>query len=513
MTVMAESDAAGRFSFVALPPGRFVIEATRDGFLPASYGQKKPGKAGTPIELAGSERLEVTLPMTRGSAITGTVVDDAGDPLVRADVRLLSMVTNQNGVRRMRVVARVRTDDRGVYRFFQLAPDTYLVSATPVDEDIDVDTDAAAERVVNATGFAPTYYPMSTTAAHAATVTVDGLNESAGVDIRVSPVRTVTIRGTVAGLPAVGVPVQVLLHTTEPGEEPTSLTATVNPNGEFTLPNVAPGQYTVYAQTLPGAPSDRAVVFDGSMQTTIPAARVAAFDRWHGRTAITVDGQNTTPVIVLLRPGRSISGRVVRDLAKPPTGPAARAVTRISITPSPVPAGLPAFNTSPQVDVDADGAFVLPGIRPGRYFLRASGPGTVRSVMWNGVETLDFPLEVTADSDVVDVVMTLTDKLSELSGMVTDAAGRPVYEATVLAVAADSRYWTLGTRRIVTAQPAADGRYAFRGLPPGEYRLAVVTEFEVENRLDPAYLQQISPVSTSVTLTEGGSVRQDLRLR
>jgi uncharacterized protein (DUF2141 family) len=560
----AISDAQGRFSFVALPPGRFVIEATRDGFLPASYGQKKPGKVGTPIELANGQRVEITVPMTRGSAITGTIVDEFGDPLVRANVRLLSMVTNQNGVRRMRVVAQVPTDDRGVYRFFQLAPDRYLVSATPVlpadrallslseaasmsslsvadvffnffNGDffmeagggpglVEIDgagsawivgplNDADGSPAPEPEGFAPTYHPMSTTATHSVTVAADGLNEHVGVDIRVLPVRTATIRGTVVGLPSTGIPVQVLLHTVEPGEEPTSLTAAVDPNGEFTLPSVAPGQYTVYAQTLPGSPSDRTVVTNGAVQTAIPAARVAAFDRLHGRTTITVDGPNTAPVVVALRPGRSISGRVVRDLANPPTGAAARAVTRISITPSPVPAGLPAFNTSPQVDVDADGLFVLPGIRPGRYFLRASGPGTVRSVMWNGVETLDFPLEVTAESDIVEVVMTLTDKLSDLSGAVTDTAGRPVYEATVIAVATDSRYWTLGTRRVVTSQPAADGRYTFRGLPPGEYRLAVVTDFELENRLDPVYLRQLFAISTTVTVGEGGTVRQDLKLR
>ncbi len=361
--------------------------------------------------------------------------------------------------------------------------------------------------------FAPTYHPMSTTATHAVTVLVDGLNEQTGVDIRILPVLTGTIRGTVVGLPGAGIPVQVLLHTMEPGEEPTSRIETVNATGEFTLRNVAPGRSGVYAQTLPGPPSERAVVTNGTVQTMVPAARVAAFDRLHGRTTVIVDGPNTPPVSVALRPGRSISGQVVRDLAKPPTGAAARATTRISITPSPVPAGLPAFNTSPQVDVDAEGRFTLPGIRPGRYFLRASGPGTVRSVMWNGVDTLDFPLEVTADQDIVDVVMTLTDKLSELSGTVADTAGKPVYEATVIAVATDSRYWTLGTRRVVTSQPAADGRYTFRGLPPGEYRLAVVTDFELENRLDPVYLQQLAAISTTVTMAQGGTVRQELKLK
>ena len=47
-----------------------------------------------------------------------------------------------------------------------------------------------------------------------------------------------------------------------------------------------------------------------------------------------------------------------------------------------------------------------------------------------------------------------------------------------MVVAADSRYWIPGSRRIGTSRPATDGRYSFRSLPPGDYVLAVVTDLE-----------------------------------
>lgn len=551
----ALSDSEGRFTFGLLPAGRYVVDATRDGFLPASYGQPRPGKPGTPVELSDGQRATLSLPMTRGSAITGTIFDEAGDPIVRARVRLLSMVTNPNGVRRMRIVNETVSDDRGSYRFFNLAPDNYLVSAMPVSaieeslirmafagsinfssfggdfipalmqgnlQNIEIVSDPVtgesgvvtrdnADDSSDRETFAPTYHPMSTAAAHAVTVSVDGLSERAGVDVRVLPVRTATIRGMVVGAPGPDVPVQVLLHTLDPGEEPTTNTLTVGPTGEFTLRGVSPGQYAIYAQTLPSQRTEVAV--NAPAQVAGPRARVAAFDRLHGRTVITVDGPNPPPVSVALRPGRSISGRVVHDFLRPPAGAAARTATTISITPAPVPAGLPAFNTSPQVQVDADGKFTLPGIRPGRYFLRASGPGTVRSVTWNGLDTLDFPLEVTADLDVIDVEITLTDRISEVTGAVTDSAGKPLYEATVVAAATDNRYWTLGTRRVVTAQPGPDGRYTIRGLPPGDYRVAVVTDYEIEQRLNPAFLQQVMAGGSAVTVSLGGRHTQDLRLK
>ena len=45
--------------------------------------------------------------MNRGSAITGTILDEAGEPLVRGRVQALQYFVNQNGVRRLRVVNQV----------------------------------------------------------------------------------------------------------------------------------------------------------------------------------------------------------------------------------------------------------------------------------------------------------------------------------------------------------------------------------------------------------------------
>jgi hypothetical protein len=532
-TRTALTDGRGRFSFTALPPGRVLIAVAHDNFLTTNYGQKKPGRPGTPVDLADAQRIDVNVRMGRGSVITGTAFDEYGDPLVRIRVRALRYLVNQNGVRRLRVVNEVRTDDRGIYRFFNLEPGDYLVAATPVSPDTiepgpgmadatatelaltaDVDVSLAPFRPVGSSddgspgaaddGYAPTYYPASITAARALSISVDGTAEHAGVDIRVLPVRTGSIRGTVVGMPGPSVSVQVLLHSTDAAEEATTLTAGVGEDGAFTLIDVAPGAYMVYAQTMPLVSSDAG--------SAIQAVRMASFDRLHGRVAVTVDGPDTPPVAIALRPGRSISGRVVLDLAQPPSAAAASAGTTISITPAPQPAGLPAFNTSPQVHVGADGLFTLPGIRPGRYFLRASGPGTVRSVMWSGTDTLDFPLEVTSELDISGVVIRLTDRPSEVSGSVTDAAGKPNNDCTVLAVSTDSRFWSPGSRRVMMAQPEADGRYSFRGLPAGEYRLAVLSDFDPVSRFDVSFLRQLAGMSVTVTVTEGGKHLQSMRL-
>src|ERR1022692_4803862 len=50
------TDDAGRFSFTALPAGRFTIAASRPGFMTTEYGSKRVGGSGLPVMIADGER-------------------------------------------------------------------------------------------------------------------------------------------------------------------------------------------------------------------------------------------------------------------------------------------------------------------------------------------------------------------------------------------------------------------------------------------------------------------------
>jgi hypothetical protein len=67
-------------------------------------------------------------------------------------------------------------------------------------------------------------------------------------------------------------------------------------------------------------------------------------------------------------------------------------------------------------------------------------------------------------------------------------------------------------RRITATRPGTDGRFTFRGLPAGDYRLTAVTDVEPGEWYDPAFLNQLGSVSIPISLTEGQRKVQDIRL-
>ena len=69
------------------------------------------------------------------------------------------------------------------------------------------------------------------------------------------------------------------------------------------------------------------------------------------------------------------------------------------------------------------------------------------------------------------------------------------------------------SRRIQIAQPGPDGRFNFRTLPAGDYRIAALADIEPGRQFDPDWLSQIMGAAIAVQLTDGEKRTQDLRIR
>lgn len=528
------SDAQGRFVFEALPAGRFILNAVKDQYLALAYGAVKPNRPGTAIPVADGQRVTIAMPMVRGGVISGTVYGPDGDPLSGVQVRAFRFGYN-NGFKRPLSTGYAQTDDRGMYRIGNLTSGDYFIGATPSANDMTMMESAAAEAAAFAAavdaarqggrtassvtfvvpppgangpppGFVYSYYPSASTIASASPVAISAGEERSGTDITAYFNRASNINGIVAGIPSPTVAVQVMLLADDPMADVGTPSARTQADGTFTLRGVAPGQYTVIAQVVP-APNFVQMV-NGSIQQPAPPPQLEPAQKMWGRAQLVVDGQTLPTVVVTLQPPRSVSGRVefLTDMPRERRG-----TVTVTLFPAPSPQQIPQFGPAPQAAVSADGQFTISGVVAGAYSIRASA-GPMKSAMFQGQDVLDFPLIVEGDRDVTGLDITIGGQASQLSGLLTDAAGAAVSDCTIVVAPGDRKYWTPGSRRIVITRPGMDGRYTFNGLPSGEYLVAAVTDIEPGSQFDPEFLGNLAAAAVRVTIPDGGKQVQDLRI-
>src|SRR5947207_1955013 len=78
------------FVLTELPAGRYTLTVSKSGFVSLSYGQRRPLQAGTPLQLADGEQLKgIQFQLPRGGVIAGRVLDEDGEPMAGAMVRVM----------------------------------------------------------------------------------------------------------------------------------------------------------------------------------------------------------------------------------------------------------------------------------------------------------------------------------------------------------------------------------------------------------------------------------------
>ena len=101
----------------------------------------------------------------------------------------------------------------------------------------------------------------------------------------------------------------------------------------------------------------------------------------------------------------------------------------------------------------------------------------------------------------VDVA--LTDRITQLLGVVRDAKGRTVMGADVLVFPEDAPRWTPGARSVKRVRADAFGRFQIDALVPGDY-LAIALDEPVPFALDDTQLmQQFGASATRVRISDG----------
>lgn len=496
------TDDEGRFRFAGLPAGQYGLTAVKDGYVSARYGSGRPPRLGSPrnipatgISLRSGQSVIADFRLARGAVITGVVTDAEGRPeeglLVAAYAyQFISGVPD----RRLSVASTtVRTDDRGVYRIYGLRAGSYFVGAVRLTP-IPVKPSTTDARSVTAT---PVYSTSATDVTAATSIRVAAGEERAGVDIQMRYVPTATVTGTVA-LPSGSIFGRVVLarSTAQTGALEQVMGTTTQPDGGFLLANVVPGHYRIFAiaqgPSAPGQPT--------------PTSAAGAAD-------VDVDGEDVTGIAVPTSAPFSISGTIVFDGAGPPDV----RLGRMTLPLAPVGGivGIPPYFQP----VDAS-HFTISGVFPGSYrATSATAPGLraplgkwwLKSMTVGGREALDGPIEIRQASD--EVVVTVADQASTVSGTARDAQGSPLADAFVVIFGADRASWFFNSRRVAGVRTDAQGRYTIRNLPPGDYRAAVALDLDQGEWFDADALESLLPAAVPLTISAVETKTLDLLLR
>ena len=290
----ATTDEEGRYAFDQLAAGRYNVSASKSGHVGVTYGQARPGRPGTPIQLTEGQKFAANLQLPRGSVITGTVVDEYGEATAGTQVRVLRYAM-QGGRRTLQQSGNGTTDDRGIYRVYGLQPGDYIVSAVPRNAGPSVDvarlqTELAAvrERIAavapnaadvralatragmlqgqlpqaeeQATGYAPVYFPGTVSATQAGTIALNLGEERASVDFQLVRVALAHIEGTVVNSTGQAIDNVLLTLTDAAPSVPGAITmgARADADGRFRLANVPPGSYRLTARAAASQPAGTA---------------------------------------------------------------------------------------------------------------------------------------------------------------------------------------------------------------------------------------------------------------
>jgi hypothetical protein len=162
--------------------------------------------------------------------------------------------------------------------------------------------------------------------------------------------------------------------------------------------------------------------------------------------------------------------------------------------------------------VAANGTFEVRGLM-GRRYVRVSGLNqwALERVRARGIDVTDEGIEIRDGVEGVEVVV--TTQPTQLSGVVTDAAGTLVPGAAVIIFPEDPERRTGPLNRFVTSARAdADGKFSVRALPPATYFAIAVPALADGEWAEPAQLERMVPHAIRFTLAAGESKALGLRL-
>lgn len=452
------SDGQGRFAFENVRPGTYNVFTFPDGYINDSFtlavGPDQPTR-------------DVPIVLTPLGAISGTVRDATGQPLVSVRIEAKVLADRDGRLVMTPTAKQTSTNDRGQYRLSGLPPGEYFVRA----EQLSFGTRTTWPRA---------YHPAAIDPAGAAPIVVAAGADVSGRDITVPAVRTFSISGTIDNQlpdairlppdnPASGFVTLVLVRVgaaVDDGPLVLSNAAAFDRQGNgpasfnrFEIRGVPPGVYDLY-----------------------PLLRGRGGESYSAATRVTVVDRDLAGVVAAVRPGVNLN---IRDASaarmasrttkggQAQPGPVAQPGLELiprTILPSLLPRILDGGNPGIIV-ADDQGTFAASNVLEGTYdigFWRWDPypPGEYLSdITQGGRSVLESGLTITRETPS-PVELVFSQGAATISGTVRNLDRRLRTQVVLLPRAS-------GRRRTIhyKAVSSFEGTFSFTNVPPGSYLL------------------------------------------
>jgi hypothetical protein len=188
--VWGRTDALGSFSGTAKSPGKYLLNVNRNG-----YRMTGAGMMGKIVEISSGAGNDIVVQMLQLGVIAGRVVDQYGDPVHNAIVRIIDKREVPGHGEEYANLESALTDDRGEYRIADVGPGKHYVATEFSGQNMQIVAARLAFRLPEEGGFV--LFPDAVDIAAAQMVEVHAAQTTRVEDLHLKMQPAVTIRGSV----------------------------------------------------------------------------------------------------------------------------------------------------------------------------------------------------------------------------------------------------------------------------------------------------------------------------
>ena len=473
MPSATSSQADGTFLFQALAPGTYSLYAMKPGYRAA---------IALPLEVTvqpGDDRVGIDIRMSPPAVITVKIKEPSGEPAVKADVTLYR-ATWIDGRRAVVEAQAGTTDDRGQFRFHNLAEGSFFIGASTFLPESPVG-EVRAE-VLRA------FYPSAGQLSEALPLKVSSGQEAGPVEVTLKAQRGFSASGHamngVSGGACKACIVTVSSLDLMAGFR--ELRASVNAAGGYIVRGLPPGAYRVSAASETNAGK-------------LVAARI-----------FEISDRDREGVDLVAGPGQTVSGRIVLE-SPPPTG--------ASIGVQPAPPKLNAgemrvcFRDQGRFDFSCDTpvwpnlTFEAEDMAAGTYTLDVEPlfpGGYLKALRLAGQILPGREIQLGEQGSLSGLEIVVAFDSSTLSGLVKSGdsteplAAQPDLSAVLIPEQGQSPFL-----RVRSAGIDTNGKFQFDGIAPGAYMLYAVPSSESMECQDPEYRSRFGSFGKRLDLAPG----------